>query len=87
MNALGLVTPSACARGKVIGHVIVVVVVIHTKITRFRLLGVSASVQYSHNVECDKKVMSFCFKALDKGHKGYKSCLLIGHAYRPYPLK
>ena len=57
------------------------------KIARSRLLHVSASVQYGHNVEYGKKVMSLCFKALDKGHKGYKSCFLIGHAYQPHLLK
>ena len=79
------ITPCACAKGKVIGRA--VVIILHTKITRSQLLGVSVSVQYGHNVKNGKKVMSLCFKALDKGHKGYKSCFLIGHAYRPHLFK
>ena len=83
-----IITPHACARGKVIGLVIVVVfVIVHTKIARSRLLGVLASGQYCHDVENGEKVMSFCFKALNKDHEYYKSCFLIGHAYQPHLLK
>ena len=71
MQHMLVVTPPTCARGKVIDCVSVV---IHIKITRSRLLGVLASVQYNHNVENGKKVMSLCFKALDKDHKCYKLC-------------
>ena len=63
-----------------------VIIVIHTKIARTRLLSVLAS-EYGHNVENSKKVMNLCFKAVDKDHKCYKSCFLIGHAYRPHLLK
>ena len=53
--SMTIFTLCTCIRGtKVIGHVVVVIVV-HTKITRSRLLGVLASVQYSHNVENAKK--------------------------------
>ena len=34
-----IITPRTCARGKVIGHVVVVVVVVSTKITISRGLG------------------------------------------------
>ena len=54
-----VITPHTSARGNVIGRVIVV----HTKIARSRLLGVSASVQYGHNVEYGKKLMRLCFKS------------------------
>ena len=51
-NDGSIITPRACARGKVIGRV---VIVNHTKIATTRLLGVSVSVQYGHNVEYAKK--------------------------------
>ena len=47
-----IITPRACATGKAIGRVVVVV---NTKIVRSRLLGVLASVQYYYNVENGKK--------------------------------
>ena len=42
-----VITPRTCARGKVIGSVIVVVVV-STKIARFRDVGILASGQCCH---------------------------------------
>ena len=75
-----IITPRACARGKVFDRFVV-----HTKITRSRLLGVLASGQYCHDVE---KVMIFCFKSLDKDHECYESCFLIGpYVHRPHLLK
>ena len=33
-----------------------------------------------------KKLSNFRFKALDKGHKQYKSYIFLGHAYGPHLL-
>ena len=60
-----------------IGSVVVAVVVCcchPQKIARSRGLGVIQCVKVLCNVE---KLTSFCFWALDKGHKCYKSCIFI----------
>ena len=51
--------PRACARGKAIAFVIVVVV--HTKSTTSRDLDVLVSGQWCQDIESGGKVMSFCF--------------------------
>ena len=76
--------PRTCTRGKVIGRVVIVV---HIKIARSRLLGILVSGQYGYHmhVENGEKMMSFCFKALDKDHECYKLCfrsaMTINHTY------
>ena len=51
---------------------VIVVIVVHIKIARSRLLGVLVSGQYTHNVENGEKVMSFCLNELHKDLKCYK---------------
>ena len=49
--------------------VVVVVVVVHTKITRSQFLGVVASDQCCHNVENGEEVTTLCSNVLDMDHK------------------
>ena len=55
------VTPHTCARGKVIGSVVVVVVVVSTKIARSQGAGILVSGQCRQDIINDEKVMSLCF--------------------------
>ena len=65
-----IITPRACARGKVIGFVVVVVVVVvHKKIARSRLIRVIAMGYRHDDVKNGEKLTKFCFNALGNGHK------------------
>ena len=81
-----VVIPCACARGKVIGFVVVVVVVdiVSTKIAKSQKIGVWQSALCHQTVESHEKLCSVRFKSLRKAHEHYKSCVFTGHAYRPH---
>ena len=80
--------PRTCARGKVIGRVVVVVVVvvvvISTKIAKSQKIGVEQSALCHQTVENHEKLPSLCFKSLRTAHEHYKSCVFTSHAYRPH---
>ena len=79
-----LVNPRTCARGKVIGSVVViVVVVVSTKITKSRKKGFGQSAQCHQTVESDEKLP---FRLLQIAYDDYKSCIFTGHAYQPHLL-
>ena len=67
-----------------ISSFVVIVVVVHTKITRSQFLDVIVSDQRCHNVENGKEVTTLCSNVLDMDHKCYKLCFLVGHAYRQH---
>ena len=69
VSVAGLITPCACARGKVI-------VVVHTKIARYRDLGVLASGQCCQAVGNGEKRRDFA--------SNDTTLLFNGHAYRPH---
>ena len=71
-------------RGKVMGSVVIVVVVISTKIARSRVLGVSARADYGLNVGNSKKTRSCVSRVWQKDHESYKIMLFIRHAYQPH---
>ena len=62
-------TPRVCVRGKVIGHVVVVVVVVHKKTTRSWDLGTSAIRKYNKSVEVGEKLASGCFESSGTAYK------------------
>ena len=57
-----VVTPRACARGKVISLSSVVVVVVGTKIARSRDLGVYVCCKHNQSVDICEKLLSVCFE-------------------------
>ena len=61
-----IITPCACARGKVIGHVVVVVVVIVVVVIIVHTiswdLGTSATQKYNESVEVGEKLASGCLE-------------------------
>jgi hypothetical protein len=59
------ITPCACARDKVIGRGVVVVVVVVQKITTSRDLGVWATRKHNESIEFGEKLASVCFKSRD----------------------
>ena len=54
---------------------VVIVVVVGTKITRFRDLGVCACWKHNESVDVCEKLLSVHFKLLNMAHKRYKSCI------------
>ena len=78
-NALWIITPRACARGKVIGLsvvvVVIVVVVVGTKIARSRLLGICVYSKHNESVDIGEKLVSIHFELLNVAHKRYKLCI------------
>ena len=69
------ITPRACARGKVIGRVVVIVVVVvivHKKITRSRDLGTSVTRKYNKFVEVIKKLALGCLESSGMVYKLHK---------------
>ena len=61
-----IITPCACARGKVIGHVVVVVVVIVVVIIVHAIswdLGTSVTQKYNKSVEVGEKLASGCLES------------------------
>ena len=66
------ITPRACARGKVIGRVIVVIVVIHKKIARSWDLGTPATRKYNESVEVGEKLALGCLESSGTANKLHK---------------
>ena len=62
-------TPRACTRGKVIGRVVVVV---STKITIFRDVGVQATRKHDESIEFGEKLASVCVESRDTVHDRHK---------------
>ena len=62
-----IITPRACARGKVIGRVVVVVVV-STKIAISRDIDVQATRKHNESIQFGKKLASVCVKSMDTVH-------------------
>ena len=71
LNILNI-TPRACARGKVIGRVVVVVVVVSTKIVISQCLGTKAIRKHNESVAFGEKWASVCFKTRDMVHERHK---------------
>ena len=75
-------------RGKVIGFVVVVVVVVSTKIARSGILGEFASTNCSYGVGNRKKTRVWASRLSKRDHESYKSCSLmvtpISHAHSNY---
>ena len=69
-----LITPCTCARGKVIGCVVVVVVVVvvSTKIAISRDVGISATREHNESIEFGEKLASVCVKSTDMVHGHHK---------------
>ena len=73
-----IITPRACARGKVIGCVVVVVVVIvvvvvvSTKIAISRDVGIYATRKHSESIKFGEKLASVCVKSMDTVHGRHK---------------
>ena len=82
-SCLVVITPRACARGKVIGSVVVVVVVVvvSTKIAKSQKVGAWQSALCHQTVESHEKLSFVCFKSLRTPHEHCKSCIFTGHAY------
>ena len=69
-----VITPHACARGKVIGSVIVVVVVVvvNKNIARSRHLGTLATRKHGKSVEYGEKLALLCFESSSTAYKRHK---------------
>ena len=70
-----LITPRACARGKVIGSVVVVVVVVvvvNKNIARSQHLGTLATCKYGKSVEYGEKLASLCLESSSTAYKCHK---------------
>ena len=79
--SLSLITPRACARGKAVGFVCLLSVVV-TKIARSPHLGIWATRKYDESVEIGDKLVSLCFELIGKAYECHKYCVFVGHAYR-----
>ena len=77
-----IITPCACARGKVIGSVVVLVfvVVVSTKITKSRKIGVGQSSLCHRRVESHAKLSYVYFKSLRTALS--RALLIIDHNNR-----
>ena len=60
-------TPRACARGKAMS-VVVVVVVVDTKIARSRVLGIYACCKHNQSVDIGEKLVCTLFELLKKSY-------------------
>ena len=85
-----IITLCTCARGKVIGRVVIVVVVvvvvivvISTKVAKSQKIGIGQSTctLCHQTVESHGKLPFVCFKSLRTAHEHYKSCVFTSHAY------
>ena len=76
-----LVTPCAYARGKAIGFVCLLSIIV-TKIARSPHLGILATGKYDESVEIGEKLASLCFKSIDKAHECHKYGVFNGRTYR-----
>ena len=55
--------------------IIVVIVVVGTKITRSRILGICACCKHNQSVDNGEKLVCTPFELLKKAYKRYKSCI------------
>ena len=73
---ISFITRCPCARGKVIGRVVVIVVVIvvvvSTKIAISRDVDVYATHKHNESIEFGKKLASVCVKSMDTVHGRHK---------------
>ena len=65
-------TLHVCARGKVIGRIVVVVIIVDTKITKSGDLGTWPSRKHNEYVEFGEKLASVCSEL---SGTAYKSCI------------
>ena len=80
IEAVPVITPCVCARGKVISCVCRLSSVT-AKITRFEDSGILVLSKCDHIVRSGEKLSSFSFLTLDTRYEHYKSCEYVGHAY------
>ena len=67
------ITPRAYARGKVIGRVVVVIVVVmSTKIAIPRDVGIQTTHKHDESIEFGEKLASVCMKLMDTVHGHHK---------------
>ena len=83
---LVIITPRACARGKVISSVVIVVVgvvviVISTKIAKSQKKQALDRVLNASKRSKVTKSCFICFKSPRKAHEHYKSCIFTSHTY------
>ena len=64
-----IITTRACARGKVIGSVVVVA---NKKIARSQHLGTLVTYKHNKSVEFGKKLASLCFESSGTAYKHHK---------------
>ena len=69
---VNLITPRACARGKVMGRVVVIVVVMSTKIAIPRDVDVQATRKHNELIEFGEKLASVPVKSMDTVHGRHK---------------
>ena len=68
-----LITPCTCTRGKAIGSVVVVVVIIvNKKIAKSRHLGTLATHKHNKSVDFGEKLASLCFESSGMDYKRHK---------------
>ena len=80
-----VITPCACARGKVISHVVVVVVV-DTKVFKSGDLGTWLSCKHNKYVEFGEKLALVRSGSSGTAYKRHKLCILAGHrSYTHWP--
>ena len=80
-EGMTLITPHACARGKAIGHVVVVV---STKIAVSQDAGIQGTRKHSESIEFGEKLASVCVKSRDAVHNRQKWCPFVGHCSHTY---
>ena len=85
-----IIISHACTRGKVIGSVIVVIVVVmDTKISWSQHLGTWATCKHNEYVKSGDKLASVCSESSGMAYKRHKYYILVGHhshTHRPCPL-
>ena len=74
---LTIFTPHVCARGKVIGFIVVVIVVVSTKITKSQKVGAGQSALCHQTIESHEKLSSVCFKSLRTAHVYMCICSVV----------
>ena len=71
-----IITSHACARGKVISCV--VVVVIHKKSPHLEISATSVTQKYNESVEVGEKLASGCLESSGTAYKHHKWCISVG---------
>ena len=64
-----LITLRACARGKVIGSVVIVIVVVNKNIARSQYLGTLATPKHGKSVEYGEKLALLCLESSSMVYK------------------